>query len=129
MMMHRCEKGLALLETYVGRVNSDQTEGRGPYVDHSIWTTSEAAHNAIKGQGVMGVGDGDVYLRTFWACAKSCGKILVTDVQIYDGYSARGGRRKGFGPDGWRPDMSPLYNDPEYKQYIELKKKFEPEGG
>jgi hypothetical protein len=129
-MAHRCTYGIRSFEVFVGKVNSDQTEGRGPMRDHSLWDNANDAYEAIRGQGVMGVGDGDVAHRVYYTCdaddtGEVCHKVLVTEDTIYDGWAARGGNRKGFGPDGWRPDYSPLLNDPDYKTYLRLKERFE----
>jgi hypothetical protein len=128
-MGHRCTHGEEILRVYVGMVNADSTEGKGPMREHSFWTTPDSALKAIKGQGVMGVGDGDITMHTYFKCdaaepGETCDHILIAKVQVYDGYAARGGNMKGFCPDGWRPDLSPLNNDPEYKDYLRLKKKF-----
>lgn len=135
-MGHRCTYGEELFKVYVGKVNSDQTEGRGGMRDHSVWATPEAAYAAIKGEGVMGVGDGDVHVRGYWTCdaddtGEKCDAILVRDFKIYDGYAARNKGRPvvgttDYGTDGWRPDYSPLMKDPEYKEFLRLRRKFSP---
>ena len=45
---------------YVAQKNSDMNEGRGPMINIAAFTHKADAMRAAKGQGVMGVGDGDV---------------------------------------------------------------------
>lgn len=115
-MAHRHEYGKDLLEVFVGLVNSDQTEGRGGMRDHSVWQTMEAAFEAIKGEGVMGYGNGDVQRRTYSVCgADNCKAILIFKEDIY----------KGYGDKWLATRYNPLLKDPDYKTYLRLKEKFE----
>lgn len=127
--MHRCMYGDVLLEVFVGKVNSDQTEGRGSMRDFSFHTNAKDALESVMGQGVMGVGNGDVYRRVFYSCntdkGDSCTKILTTEEQIYNDWARTRNGSRDFGPDGWKAQFSPLLNDPEYKDYLRLKEKFE----
>lgn len=130
-MAHRCTYGEVIFSVFASMVNSDQTEGRGSMRAISFWDDANSAYEVVRGEGVMGVGDGDVYTYTFWACdadgtGETCHRILRRKNAVYDGAVARGGKRLGFGPDGWIPDYSPLLNDPDYKTYLKLKEKFEP---
>lgn len=45
---------------YVASKNMDSTEGRGPMVPVGYFTKLHDARLAVRGLGVMGVGDGDV---------------------------------------------------------------------
>jgi hypothetical protein len=51
-------------QVYLCFRNSDQIEGRGPMVEFDSAATLEEAKAKVKGQGVMGYGDGDVGLLT-----------------------------------------------------------------
>jgi hypothetical protein len=121
-MAHRHEIGPVLLEVYVALVNSDLTEGRGSVRDKGIWLDPKDAYEDAKGMGVMGMGDGDIALRTFMQCGVKgfvpCGHIIVENRTIYNGNHKKS-------ETGWVPDYDPRKNDPEYQQYLALKKKFE----
>ena len=51
---------MATTTVFLAQRNSDMTEGRGPMVTIAAFTTEKDATLAAKGQGVMGVGDGEV---------------------------------------------------------------------
>lgn len=118
-MTHRHEfKGITpVFSLFVAQINSDQTEGKGGMKDYKYFFDHVAAYNSIKGEGVMGHGDGDVALRQWKECF--CGEVFVYDEVVYRGTTY--GRTT---VDGWRPDLSPLLSDPEYKEYMRLHKKF-----
>jgi hypothetical protein len=116
-MRNKCRHtfGNLLLSTFVGQVNSDQTEGRGVMKDHSSWSTVEAAKEAITGEGVMGVGDGDVVMRDFYECGQDdCKAIVVDGRKVYDGWHKK-----------WDTRFDPRNKDPQYKEYIRLRKIYE----
>src|SRR5580693_2971224 len=48
------------IPAYEALVNSDLTEGRGPMRHVAYFTNRHDAERAVKGMGVMGVGDGEV---------------------------------------------------------------------
>jgi ribosomal protein S19 len=132
-MTHRHEIGELLSEFYVTRHNSDLTEGRGGDVDAGIFEDRWEAHKATKGIDVQGT-DGSIVRRTYNRCT-GCPEIIKTDLPIYYGskyVKNRAGERHGFYkdfmPDGWRKDYSPMVNDPEYKEYLRLKDKYESNG-
>lgn len=122
-MGHRHEVGEILFQVFVAQVNSDQTEGRGGMRDKDHFDNENDAYLAVKGQGVMGVGDGNVVLRSFVACGgpSRCAHISVYNKQIYNGSNY--GRKPG--ENGWIPEFDKRKEDPDYQQYLALKKKFE----
>lgn len=122
-MTHRHEVGEAATPlVFVSRINSDQTEGRGTMRPIAFSLEQEFAYNRIKGQGVMGVGDGDVGTMQFFHCSV-CPELIKVEQTIYRGDKPQ--RNLEFAPDGWRREYSPMLSDPEYKEYLRLKEKFE----
>jgi|SRR6478736_1292680 len=119
-MTHRHIYGELITEFYVSVVNSDLTEGRGHNVDKGIFEKPMDAHKDALRADVQGT-DGDVYYRTYHRCIE-CPQLIKTDLRIFAG--SKWGRDENFLADGWRQDYSPLANDPEYEQYLRLKKKF-----
>lgn len=115
-----------MFTVYLAKENADLTEGRGPMKTVGIFTDVEEAVKAIKGRGVMGVGDGEVYSVTVydsvedWRIDPSSRRYEEHLVYgfVYDAESKR--RRYGY-VDG--RDLP--RNDPEYKEYVRLKQKFE----
>ena len=123
-MGHRHEIGEILLQVFVGQINSDQTEGKGSMKDHAMFDNKNDAYISIRGEGVMGVGDGNVVQRTFVKCGVSyvrCNSVIEMNKTIYDGSNY--GRKPG--ENGWVPEHDPRKDDPDYQRYVELKKKFE----
>ncbi len=123
-MVHRHELGEVLLQVFVGQINSDQTEGKGRMKDHSMYDNKNDAYRSIRGEGVMGVGDGDIVQRTFTKCgskAIQCAGIVEFNKKIYNGsnYSRKPGEN------GWSPEHDPRKDDPEYQTYLKLKERFE----
>jgi hypothetical protein len=51
---------------YVATRNQDSCEGRGPMVPIGYFYTKSEALKAAKGQGVMGIGDGEVNEFPIW---------------------------------------------------------------
>ena len=133
-MVHRhITTGEIVSQFFVSRVNRDLTEGRGPMVDNGIFTSHMDAYQASKGQGVQGVGDGDVVIRTFRRCEDGCPAILEFNDSIYhgSGWSKKQAGKLGyeqFAPDGWRVDYSPMTNDPDYKEFLRLRKVLQDKG-
>jgi len=131
-MTHKHEQGELLSEFFVAKINSDQTEGRGHMIDYGVFTDRLSAFDKVKGEAVMGVGDGDIYIRTYHRCRyATCPEIVQTDTQIYEG-SAWGkknlcgeGKYSDFMPDGWRADYSPMKQDPQFIEYLRLKEIYE----
>lgn len=124
--IHKHELGEQLSKFFVSKINSDQTEGRGAMRDYGVFTDHDAAYQKVKGQGVQGCGDGDVYIRSYYRCT-GCPEIVQKDERIYLGseWLRKNALPSEFAADGWRVDFSPLANDPEYAEYIRLKAKFE----
>jgi hypothetical protein len=99
-------------------------------IDEGVFDNHKDAYNKIKGHAVMGCGDGDVVKRTYYRC-EDCPEILRIDEQIFigDNYTrnnvlGRPGTYQDFMPDGWHKNYSPMTQDPEYQEYLRLKKKF-----
>lgn len=129
-MTHKHELGELLSEFFVAQRNKDQTEGRGPMVDMGTFLNPTDAHDAAKGQAVMGCGDGDIIKRSYYRC-ETCPEIVKIDEHVYygDDYMKKHtlgglGRYADFMSDGWSKDYSPLSNDPEYNEFLRLKRKF-----
>ena len=130
-MAHVHIYGEELTHFFVAQHNSDQTEGRGGIVDAGAFEDVQDAYKRIEGQGVMGVGDGDIVLRMYYRC-DACPELVKVDEPIYQGASytqrnllGRPGRYQDFMQDGWRKDYSPVAADPEFEEYLRLKRKFE----
>lgn len=119
-MVHRHTHGELITEFYVSVVNSDLTEGRGSNVDKGVFEKAEDAHRDCLRADVQGT-DGDVVYRTYHRC-EECPQLIRTDKVIFSG--SRWGRDENFLSDGWRADFSPLANDPDYPEYLRLKRKF-----
>lgn len=119
-MAHRHSYGELVTEFYVSVINSDPTEGRGSSIDKGIFENADDAYEDCVRADVQGT-DGDVYYRTFSRC-EGCPQLIKTDKKIYSG--SKWGRDANFLSDGWRADFSPLAKDPEFKDYLRLKKKF-----
>lgn len=115
---------------YLATRNSDQTEGRGRTEVFAAFTRLEDAILAVKGQGVMGQGDGEVYAifdkpRVFesydaWVEAKKpTPGWSISDASVVYGYHRdwQGNWKHGL------VESAPL-DDPDYLKYLELKQKF-----
>lgn len=129
-MAHRHVIGEQITQFFVAQRNSDQTEGRGANIDVGTFENPTDAYSRIKGEAVQGCGDGDVVRRTYYRCSE-CPELVKVDERIYvgDNYSKNNmlgkGTYKDYMKDGWRNDFSPVRQDPEFDEYIRLKKKFE----
>ena len=98
-------------------INSDSTEGRGHMVCIGRYENEQQAYEHIKGKGVMGVGDGDVELVQYFKTDDGFDKVTT---KVY-GYRKDWNDNWGTGWLDWR-DMPD--DDPEFAEYIRLKKKF-----
>lgn len=129
-MTHKHEQAELITQFYVAQENSDLTEGRGGMRDIAAFATHRDAYDRAKGRAVQGCGDGDVVKRTYYRCA-TCPELVKVDERIYvgDGYSRKNLLGKGsyaaFLKDGWRKDYSPLGSDPEFDEFMRLRKKFQ----
>lgn len=111
------------MKVYEATKNSDRTEGRGYPVTIGVYTDIEDAVAAVKGMGVMGVGDGDVY-----------------ELEVQDNFNPS----KNYGPEktlvyGYRQDLrgkwgygyvdnrdqAALAADPEFQEFLRLQAKYE----
>lgn len=104
--------------------NSDMTEGKGQmrpiaYFDDLLFAVEHA-----KGRGVMGVGDGEVNeLIIHNSIDDLNNKGRETKIKIY-GYRKDLSGNWGYGFVDNREYIE-LQKDPEYSEYVRLKKKFE----
>lgn len=111
---------------YEATQNSDQTEGRGHQVPIGYFDRLEDAVDRVKGKGVMGVGDGEVYeLTIHYSVPDLNAHGRETKKMIY-GYRKDLKGKWGYGYVDNR-DAPPykLEDDPDYKVYLILKNKFE----
>ena len=126
---HKHDLGELISQFFVAQRNKDQTEGRGGMIDVAVFDDHKKAYEKIKGQGVMGCGDGDVVKRAYYRC-ETCPEIVKVDHRIYigDSYTQKNTLGKGtyadYMPDGWYAEYSDMANDPEYMEYLRLKRKF-----
>jgi hypothetical protein len=103
---------------YIAAENADMTEGRGPMIVKGLYPTEAQALAKVKGRGVMGYGDGEVY------------KIELIDGVHEGGLLEQGNLVYGYRktPDGtWGYGFTDLrdYNeDPEFAEYKRLRDKF-----
>lgn len=105
--------------------NSDQTEGRGRMVTFAVAGDESTALDNVRGQGVMGYGDGEI-VKVVYASGPDefvNGNPVISTERIY-GY-----HRNIFGDwhHGWTDDRD-LVEDPEWQTYVRLRKKFEDNG-
>lgn len=101
---------------YIATENSDLTEGRGHTVVKGIHVDPQDAVKAVLGHGVMGAGDGDVYVVELTNGSWN-GNLFQNK---YYGYRKRGSQW-GYGYVNVEDDPAP---DPEYLEYLRLQKKF-----
>lgn len=126
---HEHDLGELISQFFVAQRNKDQTEGRGGMIDVATYQDHKEAYNRIKGEGVMGCGDGDVVSRAYYRC-ETCPEIVKVDERIYigDEYTKKNILGKGgysdYMPDGWHAEYSEMANDPEYMEYLRLRRKF-----
>lgn len=120
------------MKVYAATHNSDQTEGRGHTVVRAYFTNYDEAVKAVKGQGVMGYGDGEVYYV----------ELLPQVYDTFEEYKAnlpkKANKEMGFNKDtlvygyhqNWQgkwvhgPVEDAPVNDPDFKEYMRLKAKF-----
>jgi hypothetical protein len=115
---HRHTIGTKVFEYFAMKQNSDLTEGRGGMRTVSRWATAEDAHKAAHKGGVMGIGDGEVWYVTINYCGggdydEPCDYICEVESRIYDGQKWIDVR------------FDPRANDPEFQEYLRLKKIYE----
>lgn len=102
-----------MMYIYIAQRNSDRTEGRGPMVDIGWYSTEEGAYEAVKGLGVMGVGDGEIT------------RVILDNPpsglreKIYGYHLSRVGWRSG-----WVDERDLHIDDKEFAQYLRLKEKY-----
>lgn len=123
-----------MTDLYLATHNSDRTEGKGHAVGFAIFDNEAAAVRAVRGMGVMGVGDGDVYrlldptqvFSTYdeWVEAgkpsPGINPSYANTERVY-GYRKDWRGRWGY---GWVDNRDAPVNDPEYKEYKRLQEKF-----
>lgn len=116
---------------YYAARNSDSTEGKGADVIIGIYKTEAEAEHAAKGKGVMGVGNGAIYVQQELPFEQYGQRVHLGQLeksitfgrlfkQIY-GY-----RKNWLGKwdYGWLDLRDAPTNDPEYDEFIRLQKKF-----
>lgn len=114
------------MEIYIAKENSDLTEGRGPMRVVGYYTNENAAVAAVKGRGVMGVGDGEVVsvevLDTYLVDADHPHRdhTQFYEIRVY-GYRKNWNGKWDYGYVDLRDAPK---NDPEYATYIRLQAKF-----
>lgn len=117
---------------YEATENSDLTEGRGHQKTFAAFEREEDAVEAVKGHGVQGVGDGEVYRVTAfsslaeWKNAtnfKSGGTLYGSPILREKVYGYRRDWRGQWGS-GYVDNRDAPVNDPEYAEYVRLKNKF-----
>lgn len=74
---------------YQAQVNADSTEGRGPMITVGFFTNRFDAERAVKGQGVMGVGDGKVKEATVYGSYDEWRDATDPDYKLYLQLKAR----------------------------------------
>lgn len=101
---------------YEAQQNMDMTEGKGPMRTFATFTSEALAVEAVKGKGVMGVGDGEVERITFYP--QENGTVERQTVKIYGYHKSLDGWRHGY------VDDRDLAVDPEWADYVRLRNKF-----
>lgn len=130
------------MPVYAATHNRDMTEGRGPMVIFAYFDNEAAALEAVRGQGVMGVGDGEVYLveppktySSFQQYKAECknrpkpGSSSMVNLGVVSGdnFKLVYGYRKGWDGKwgyGWTDNRDAPTSDPEYKEFLRLSAKF-----
>lgn len=105
---------------YIARENSDRTEGRGHSVDIGCYSDLDKAIERVRGRGVMGVGDGEV-----WEMEIPDPPFAITGAlpknRVY-GYRKDLAGKWGY---GFVDNRDAPIHDPEYQEYLRLKEKFD----
>ena len=113
---------------YIATYNSDQTEGKGYPIVKAVFRDETDAVASIMEEGVMGVGTGDVY-----KALVNEGPILVRgsysdpETRLLHPRNHVWGYRKNWNGKwgyGWIDLRDAPVNDPDYKEYLRLKEKF-----
>lgn len=93
--------------------NSDLTEGRGHNILVGVYENLDDAVEEVKKWGVMGVGTGDIY------------EVKMNSADSYGsriwGYRKDLADKWGY---GFVDNRDAPFNDPEFNEYLRLKKKF-----
>lgn len=109
------------MQIYEATQNSDQTEGRGHEATIAYFDNLDEAVKAVKGKGVMGVGDGDVNSLCIYTSVEELNAHgIVSKIKIY-GYRKD---RLGKWGCGYIDNRDAPLDDPEYVEYLRLRKKF-----
>lgn len=120
---------------YRATQNSDLTEGKGHNVTIACFDNEQASVEAVRGRGVMGVGDGTVYRVPIFSSYDEVKEIL-TQREAANGRRADfatlneelvWGYRKGWDGKwgyGWADNRDAPVNDPDYETFLRLQKKF-----
>lgn len=118
---------------YYAARNSDSTEGKGGDVIIGIYRTEDEAEAAVKGKGVMGVGDGSIYIKQTlpfeeYGFAVGFGALdkPVSFTRLFK--QVYGYRRNWLGEwdYGWLDLRDAPTSDPEYEEFMRLQRKFKP---
>jgi len=115
---------MSLSKIYAAKQNTDTTEGKGWMKTFAYFQNPEDAVEAVKGRGVMGAGDGEVYEVTVSKTLEEWNEHgPYKETKIYGYHKSITGRWR----DGWVDDRDLPHTDPEFAEYVRLKKKFDPE--
>lgn len=120
---------------YRATQNSDLTGGKGHNVTIACFDNEEAAVEAVRGRGVMGVGDGTVYRVPVFSSYDEVREILTEQEaargrradfatlreELVWGYRRDWAGQWGY---GWADNRDAPVNDPEYAEFLRLQKKF-----
>lgn len=113
---------MSTFTVYVTQQNSDLTEGKGGMRDVSYWDNEGDAVQDAQGRGVMGVGTGDVVMRSYRTLDDLSGKVEFVQKRVY-GY-----RKDPFGKwsDGFidNREFSDVTQSDEYIEFLRLSKKY-----
>jgi len=104
------------MRIYIAKVNSDLTEGRGPMKIIGYYEDEQEACDAVKGKGVMGVGDGEITSVHL--------NVINPKEELVYGYHRSGRGILGEWRYGWVDGRDLPKHDPEYIEYLRLKEKF-----
>lgn len=115
---------------FVLKVNVDRTEGRGGLKDFARFDNLPAAIEAGIGEGVMGVGDAEIFLagdpakvNVFstveqWRARRDFVEAVIEDAELFNSY-------RGLSLAYVSNDASAaLIEDPEFQKYLELQNRF-----
>lgn len=110
---------------YEAQQNKDLTEGKGPMIAFALFDNELDAVVAVKGKGVMGVGDGEVSKITLNIC-ESIDEYqkVVSEFRVVRKVYGYRKNWQGQWDYGFVDNRDAPTSDPEYSEFLRLQAKF-----